>query len=70
MSEWDDPAADAVALTVAIMHDDLTGAGTVLRNADHKQVCVSLAKLLAELTSEVYCEECFRRWAFQAKDRP
>ena len=46
---WDDDLADAVALVEAVLGDDLTGAGAVLRNMDTGPVAVVLAKVHAEL---------------------
>jgi hypothetical protein len=71
--DHDDPLHDAIALVECASGDPL-GFGAVVRNADHPQVTVILAKLLAELVNDnaagyAVCAECFRSWASAAIER-
>ena len=49
---WDDDFPDAVALVECVLGDDLTGAGSILRNMSPGPVAVVLAKLCAHLVRE------------------
>jgi hypothetical protein len=49
---WDDDLPDAIALVECVLGDDLTGAGSILRNMSPGPVAVVLAKLCAHLVRE------------------
>lgn len=79
----DDGTMDAIALTEAVLRDDMEGAGAIVRSCDPADVAVSAIKLLAELYRDTLelveyrtgipqqdvSPAAFRSWALRAVRR-